>query len=222
MTDILAELLPRTVPDTLYHYTTQAGVIGILDGGEIWATDTQFLNDRSEYVHAVEVVRAEIAARVPTTDKEEQAISQMQSALKGNVHTVNICVCSFSENGDLLSQWRAYGESMSGFAIGFTGQFLAQCASRESFFLAPCLYEQSEQKDLVRRFIDKILGEILAYGDVSKDDPDHYIKTHGGNLITYLHRIAPTIKHPAFQAEQEWRVISRPLGSSRTQLRAVS
>jgi hypothetical protein len=70
----------------------------------------------------------------------------------------------------------------------------------------------------VRRFIDKILGEILAYGDVSKDDPDHYIKTHGGNLITYLHRIAPTIKHPAFQAEQEWRVISRPLGSSRTQL----
>lgn len=34
--------------DYLYHYTTQDGLIGILDNNCIWATHYKFLNDYSE------------------------------------------------------------------------------------------------------------------------------------------------------------------------------
>ena len=51
MIDIVDELLSRKPPEVLYHYTTQAGLIGIIRGAEIWATHTQYLNDRREYIH---------------------------------------------------------------------------------------------------------------------------------------------------------------------------
>ena len=38
--------------DTLFHYTTAAGLLGILDSSGFWATDLRFLNDAQEAVYA--------------------------------------------------------------------------------------------------------------------------------------------------------------------------
>ena len=35
-------------PATLYHYTDLSGFMGIVRSGQIWATDTRFLNDVTE------------------------------------------------------------------------------------------------------------------------------------------------------------------------------
>lgn len=42
--------------DTLYHYTTQEGLIGILESNCLWATHYKFLNDYSEIVSAKEKI----------------------------------------------------------------------------------------------------------------------------------------------------------------------
>jgi hypothetical protein len=41
--------------DTLFHYTTAAGLLGILNTANIWATDLRFLNDVQEAVYAYDI-----------------------------------------------------------------------------------------------------------------------------------------------------------------------
>ena len=40
-------------PDILYHYTSAAGLIGILETGKIWATSIRHLSDASEFIYTL-------------------------------------------------------------------------------------------------------------------------------------------------------------------------
>lgn len=40
--------------DVLYHYTSQAGLLGIIANDSIWATDIRALNDWTEFRHLFE------------------------------------------------------------------------------------------------------------------------------------------------------------------------
>ena len=53
-----AELGLETSPTTnLCHYTSQNGLIGILDKKAIYATDASFMNDSQELVYAVSLAK---------------------------------------------------------------------------------------------------------------------------------------------------------------------
>jgi hypothetical protein len=202
------EILTRTPPDILYHYTTQSGLLGIIKSKEIWATHTQYLNDEREFRHALSVIKLELSKmrEEPANHDKLDLLAQMEEGIAG-VESMNVCVCSFSAAGDILSQWRAYGGGASGFSIGFSGAFLRAVSEREQFWLVPCLYEESQQRDLMRRLLEDILEEDAqnrAKGKVTHQPP-------GGNLTAYLVRYAPILKHSSFAEEREWRIISRPL-----------
>jgi hypothetical protein len=74
----------------------------------------------------------------------------------------NVCVCSFSEDGDSLSQWRAYGGNASGFAIGFSGEYLRR-AFEELGWLVPVIYEDFEQRSLIRTLLEDVHEEKRTY-----------------------------------------------------------
>jgi C-terminal processing protease CtpA/Prc len=57
---ILEEVLSHRPDGPLYHYTKQAGLLGIIRKKEIWATHTQYLNDTREFLHAVQLIRDEL------------------------------------------------------------------------------------------------------------------------------------------------------------------
>jgi hypothetical protein len=42
-------------PDTIYHYTDDKGLMGILQHGTLWLTDIFSLNDPSELKHGISV-----------------------------------------------------------------------------------------------------------------------------------------------------------------------
>ena len=205
---ILTDVLSRNPPDTLYHYTTQKGLLGIIKDEEIWASHSQYLNDQREYLHALGIVQEEIEALISTTTDPQRnsLLRDMSSDVKG-IETMNVCVCSFSKVRDSLSQWRAYCDPTPGFAIGFQGEVLAKATANQSFYLAPCLYLRSEQRALIRALLEEVLEENIE--GTPWDDEDHIPR--GGNLGAYLHRYAPILKDPSFSKEQEWRAISRPL-----------
>ena len=113
-------LLTPDPPSILYHYTTPAGLLGIVEKKEIWASHTQYLNDQREFRHAVGIIEEEIAAmkKMHQHDKHQELLDEMASVLKDS-ESMNVCVCSLSEERDILSQWRAYGGG-AGFSIGFS------------------------------------------------------------------------------------------------------
>ena len=44
--------------NTLYHYTSQKGLLGILKDQKIWATHVQYLNDSTEFHFAIDLARS--------------------------------------------------------------------------------------------------------------------------------------------------------------------
>jgi hypothetical protein len=127
---ILNEVLSRKPDKPLYHYTTQSGLLGIIEHKQIWATHTQYLNDRREFLHAIDLVRHEIDEMLGTVEPQNhQIFADMRDGLAGH-ESINVCVCSFSEERDSLSQWRAYAGGTSGFAIGFPGDLLVAATQK--------------------------------------------------------------------------------------------
>lgn len=202
------EVLDRDPPALLYHYTNQAGMVGILNNKEIWASHTQYLNDEQEFRHAIAAVGRVVGLRQIGDSGGEQAdlLKEMSGAVTG-IEDANVCVCSFSEAGDVLSQWRAYGGGVSGFALGFSGQFIKEIAQREDWWLVPCVYDDNEQSALIESLIDDVLRETPAQVLMG----DSRAKMAGSKLRRYMSRYAPILKHRSFSEEREWRIISRPL-----------
>jgi len=206
---ILNEVLSRKPEVPLYHYTRQSGLLGIIGRKEIWATHTQYLNDRREYLHALGLVHEEIFDLLVSSREESRVIlEQMKNGISG-IESMNVCVCSFSEDRDSLSQWRAYSSGPSGFAIGFSGDFLAEVAEAKQWYLAPCIYEPDQQRVLIRALVEEVFEQNVERRDANEAEQDHL--PLGGNLGAYLHRYAPLLKDYSFRGEKEWRAISRPL-----------
>lgn len=142
-----------------------------------------------------------------------EALNGMHGALSLSPEQINVCVCSFSEDGDSLSQWRAYGGS-SGFAIGFSSEVLVAAVEKQRFFLAQCIYDPSTQLDIVRALVEEVLDEHLSKKPATEDaEMDELHWKTGGNLLPYLYRYAPILKDQSFEGEREWRIISRPISA---------
>jgi len=204
------EILHRQPPGILYHYTTQRGFLGIVRTREMWASHTQYLNDSREYRHGVDIVKQEIAHMMKECQgSRRRLLAEMSKGLDG-IESINVCVCCFSAKGDVLSQWRAYGERTSGFSIGFSGPLLRSISDALNFWLVPVIYDEDEQRQLVRTLLDDVLSEnVQRAGNGEEEDGPKY--RSGGSLVAYLHRYAPILKHKSFAEEQEWRIISRPI-----------
>jgi hypothetical protein len=135
----------------LYHYTTQEGLLGILERKKIWASHLQYLNDASEGQIFTKLLRDEFKQRTAKGSKDTAqkfiAFSQLMGVLEGQPESKIQCaenkvldwglnafswinaqdtfVASFSEQGDLLSQWRAYSGETGGYSLGFPRSYLA-------------------------------------------------------------------------------------------------
>lgn len=204
------EILERTPPPILYHYTTQQGLLGIIRDKEIWATHTQYLNDEREFLHAMDVFAREIStmrSEGPLSVVDKACLDEMERVVTLGLESVHVCVCSFSERGDVLSQWRGYGGGTSGFAVGFSGGFLSH-TSRDYGWLVPAIYDQTEQRSFIRTLLQDVLGESAkTKASATKEGPRGI-----GNILEYLPRYAPILKHHSFSEEKEWRIVTRPLG----------
>ena len=210
------EILSRQPPEILYHYTGQEGLLGIIGKKEIWASHTQYLNDDREFRHAIELVRDELSRMVQGAETQERPfVEEMNQGMheRDGMESVNVCVCSFSEESDILSQWRAYGDGVSKFSIGFSGALLRQVSDQMNFSLVPCLYGEGEQRALVRALLKDVLQEnmtVVPQAELEEEEEDMYL-LRGGNLIAYLNRYAPILKHKTFSEEREWRIVTRPI-----------
>lgn len=186
----------------------------------MWVTHTQYLNDRREFVHAVDLARVEIKRLLETSSTDsaqKESLQRMEEALNWSPQSINVCVCSFSEDRDSLSQWRAYGAGTSGFAIGFSADLLIAATSKKNWYLARCIYDAKRQREIIQNLVEEVLEENLSgdYGYRPEDDDElEIVRARGGNLLAYLNRYAPILKDESFSEEREWRIISRPLMNS--------
>jgi hypothetical protein len=209
-----AEHFAEAPPPILYHYTGQAGLLGIVKNSQLWATKVQYMNDTTEFGLALSMMRRELeninSDSQHSPESEKAAAVQLQSSLAG-LEDINICAACFCKNGDLLSQWRGYAGGGHGYAIGFDVDVLMQIADRSEFILGRCIYERETQQDIVRQVVAHCIRNEMDFGDeamgVSRP------------LADLLFRYGVFFKDPSFRDEEEWRLVSYTISYDDKQLK---
>ncbi len=126
----------RIIPETLFHYTNSIGARGILQSGSIRATNIEYLNDRTEFKHGVEIACRIADERAKTRDGREQEFYVVVASTTRNTahHFDHIFVASFSELEDSLEMWRGYGDHKGRLAIGLITGYLSSTILRVNDF----------------------------------------------------------------------------------------
>jgi hypothetical protein len=207
--DIEAEMSP---PEFVYHYTNAAGLLGIVSTRNLWATDIEFMNDAEELTYARTTVLGDLRAWAdeiapPGTGSEDGLRADVLRSIAEELEhpawgepssTYHIYAACFCEDGDLLSQWRAYGGD-GGYAIGFrTFSLLGLAASFESIHFEKVTYGLDGSRPYLDAMLETVAQRAAGFPGAT------------GN-IRLMTRVLPTIaaiKHPTFAQEREWRLLS--------------
>jgi DUF2971 family protein len=198
----LDELLagPKATGRTLYHYTTQQGLLGITKSRKLWTTSIIHLNDAAEFNYAGSLLYQKLAMMLGHSTEEIQR--RFYLYLLNSLHKarmVTLFVGSFSEDGDSLSQWRGYSHGGFGFNIGFKDTYIESLARQQSYRLVKCFYDPAQHNEIISNLISSANPTAIDFEAVAEA------------FFEKLVRVAPILKHPSFEAEQEWRIVSEML-----------
>jgi len=127
-----ARLDAAPTPGMIYHYTNDAGLRGIIEGGRLWFTDIFNLNDPSELRYGIGPVTKIMQAEATKGPGElKQFSDNLIEMLNGGIERIaHYFVCCFSTAGDDLGQWRAYADNGRGYALGFDGKMLEEAFAK--------------------------------------------------------------------------------------------
>lgn len=187
----------------LYHYTTTTNLQQIRESGQLWASDTRRSNDGSEFRYALDVVREVLRGHDPEgkdfIDRNDPArVTERTSG------PAAFAAC-LSENGDDLSQWRAYCRPYGGVAIGLDWEHVL--SDNRNAVLMKCVYDREQHRQIAERVL--AVWPTLFYSG-PRTPSEH--RTALDNLGIVLVQVSSYLKHEAFAGESEWRVLQPPFG----------
>ena len=222
-----------TAPPVLWHYTSAQGLLGILKDGEIFASDSRFLNDKTENVRIWTLIRQRLKERVKLGNDDEfvkivDEVAELMSAQKDKpfgdsvpallvelqsllaVHKEeDVFVSCFSAEEDSLSQWRAY-TSGNGYAIGFSSEVLSGLTDNSLLSGLPLCrfdsvkYVADEHRTALDGVINTMLANQLGEKRAGKPWPDERAASSFERFL--LDRFSPFVKDDGFKGEKEWRL----------------
>lgn len=165
-------------PPILWHYTTSAGAVGILNSRELWLTSFESLNDSSEILYGLARIRERVVvvAGGPLKARTRSMLELVAGQLADPMATFDrdpqlfesssVAVCAFSEAADDLSQWRAYGSHGQGCALKIRSDVLRSLPNANGISLVKCLYEEAE----IAAAVDSMVASFV-------DDMEHSTAT---------------------------------------------
>ena len=202
-----------TPPPTLYHYTSMDGLLGIAASGTIWASDNRYLNDRTEATHFRDLLRVRIQERIAALDVSQRTSFEEILAAMKTARRFEAFVTSFSEDGDSLSQWRAYCPAGVGFSIGFeaaslrTG-YIQNPAGGTSHFVSGQLskvrYLPEAPSPALDRLLDSTEDVVLT---LVRMLPGSETVSRAEAIALMISLTSPIYKHEGFSEEHEWRLV---------------
>lgn len=195
-----------SVPKVIHHYTSPAGLLGIVRSKAIWATDVRYLSDSQEFRYAVDLAGAVIRdwGADAEGDRERSFYKSVEMSLRRSPSN-RLFVTSFSAVGDLLSQWRAYCPVTGGFAIGFTTAALIESTN---IFAIPCIDDQGRQKEFIELLLMLVLTKYREVTSIEEPGSDAALDMVSDEFLSGFLLLAAAFKHPGFAEEQEWRMFT--------------
>lgn len=222
--EVIAEVAgDQSTPDKLWHYTTSAGLIGIIENQNLRFSDVMFMNDRSEFFYGIEAVlhNLELIRKETGHDEVIDGILKYYRNIQTNIRLLSFSLC---DGVNLLNQWRAYGTGDVSYCIGFDmKELLSIPVDRETFNwrIVKIIYDKEQQKHVLTSLIHSLLDE--ANKVISDNDNTEVMKNNFLNFCAVqIVSAAASFKNPSFESEKEYRLIAEltperaPKGQYRT------
>lgn len=224
VTAFLETVEARKLPEVIYQYTTDTGLKGILDAGQLWLSDIFYLNDPSELSNGVSYAAKILNDKAETGPPETQVFAKHFGDFlqRGLPSTAHYFVCCFSADGDDLGQWRAYADNGRGYAIGFDAKTLEDAFCKEDGVPVPTnsafhiTYDNAALSALHRQLVDNMFALIsMPRGkNLSSSVIAAYMRELSVSLSVQVLRAALFFKHDAYRNEQEYRFMELHAGGS--------
>jgi hypothetical protein len=211
----------------LFHYCSNASLLSVLTSKEVWASEFSLSNDLLEGRWIREIF-SEYCREKKINDAERLLLLNHLDGMLGFFRGAGFCM---SEEGDLLSQWRAYADNGAGAAIGFNKDYFeilstARQQRNESFGvgLHKVEYDPRRQQELISEPVEKILGLVTqgalrfpTLASLVSEEEKGRREKQLKELLFHIFLFFPylfKLKNPAFAEEREWRLISYILKDS--------
>lgn len=207
---------PSDRPDRLFHFTDSAGLVGILQNQSLRASFAPSLNDPSEVRYGLACARDHIERYAGPVD--QTFVRMIGPFLElSNVPVeyqieLRAYVISFCARVDRALHWLHYGRSGTGVAIGFD----AGTVQKRPFDLIKVVYDPAEQRAIIDAVIEA-MGECLLRNlpNFTGTQRDDLIAVAAHIAAARLRAVTSLMKHPAFGAEDEWRLITHDVRGKR-------
>lgn len=189
--------------DIIYHYTSLNGFLSIIETQSLFFSNVNFLNDSKEIKHGVDIV----LKAIEQCENEKNADILLQ--MKTNIDLLYISekyVSCFSKNGDLLSQWRAYGNYGKGISIGFEFSQLEESFDKD-LNGTHIEYDEQIQIESIKEYIKLIIEYYKNIEDDYDWGPYDFNNLVAKLIITFFNDVLYSFKHPSFIDEREYRLI---------------
>ena len=205
----------NNVPEFIHHYCSLDTGIKILTDKKIWVSSIEKMNDTSETNCFIEIANEYIDECIKSAPNKkelgEDAKFICSNFLRSDYFFRKKFACCFSEDGDLLSQWRAYGDKGHGISLSFATERIKvlrvipsrpskgpkvseasyQHAVRsQSLTLLPSIYDKTIRNKIISEYIDAVFTDEF---------PMH--------VMWLLTHFIGCLKHESFYEEQEWRLL---------------
>lgn len=211
----------KEYPQCVYHYCSVPTMLSIIENSCLWMSDGLKTNDSLERVWLKEKIKEVIEelflgnakdGRKGNHEQEKQIILDWIEKCVGNqipaTKEEKYFLLCFSEQNDLLSQWRAYGDDGKGVAIGFnTRPFLEFNNRLGGYSFSKVIYDRNVAKKFVYDSVNLVVTDLLESVDEAEDKEDAFFQ-----VVMRLNQVIKESMHfkdPSFEEEDEWRLIRR-------------
>lgn len=225
LSDGAIEPLPNP---SLYHYTTAQGLQGIIEQGTLHASAAYYMNDASEIDYGCDLfalvlenwIRLNALSHSPANIALHNIAAFFKDMNRLQPILSRVYVACFCEEENLLSQWRAYGQS-GGYSLGFLRANLEHKigVKGRGISLKQVIYRERHQRRILECLLADtlpVLGETAIDAKLSKlTSKGVAVFQAGFDSVLQIMALGEIVrfKHPAFIEEKEWRLISQPVSA---------
>jgi hypothetical protein len=137
-------------------------------------------------------------------------LEQVLASVRVTDYVIQPYVTCFSgeKARDLLSQWRAYGNGGSGYALGFDPQKLADL--QPTCWLRKVIYDESTQTKMIATAIQKHCDQLSAVAPSFAGKTamlNEAIRDFSYSFSEIFQEYMCCFKHESWREEQEWRLV---------------
>ncbi|MCM1500760.1 MAG: DUF2971 domain-containing protein [Clostridium sp.] len=213
--------IARVKPQIVYHYCDLETFFAIFSNSTIRLSNISKSNDSEEITYLIPKMKKFCTNlfiyyndMLPDRYKLQTDFINNVFDFKFNETSLNFYVICFSEESDLLSQWRGYANDACGVSIGFSTDLLYPLARsvQSSYNFSQVKYSLDDLYDQIEKYTNKEIKKNFN-GDPQNDSlallnvVDTTLSVILYNSILY--------KNPNFSEEREWRLVYNPFGNIR-------